>query len=469
MTEPQLIIQQAAKLVILTDFDEKTGPKIEKEIPVQQPTCVRFNGPTAMIGSSGQISLTTWESGQTRQIKTPHRSNAIACSDSFAVTEDGVVFSMESGAPAAFVSDPLSIQPFGSTVFVFGKSKIQLFEATKRPICSYSRLQPPEPFTDAEFACPAAVLFAAPNAIYSFNISLSEISNVGNVKDKISKIEACHSAVSVLYSGADGDRIRTYVARKEQQCELGIDVTCDHRDRTWCLQKKDVVVFARKLLSLNELFRVPLDELHSYNRIFRMGETIGLYASPSGDAVWLSEARQFLAFEAPPEVTMIQWPAMVTPTCIYICSYHGTDYSTLLKSDYTQIPAVVSSCCWLARTLFAVEGRNIITVSAFRTKKRVIDALPNAMCAIAAALPSELVFVTALPDLRVLTIRQPFIQTVALADLYNTDLAAFRYMIYYMPKLPVDPAAVASLSPMFAMSVFNKSPPKYVNDDVIRI
>jgi hypothetical protein len=230
-----------------------------------------------------------------------------------------------------------------------------------------------------------------------------------------------------------------------------------------------VVAYAPKGLSITEFAEIPLPEGHPYQKIFRLGDTIGLYAPDVNEAVWLDGARRWLPFQTPENVCLIQWPAMVTPDAIWICSLDTTNYSEITTENYNRIPAITNSCCWLARTLFAVEDRRIIAVGAKSTKKRVLDILPNTMCAITAAFPSELIFVTTLPELKVITIKQPFIQTVALMDIRDNDLEAFRYMLYYMPTLPVDPAAVSSLSPMFAMSVFNKSPPKFVTGDVIRI
>jgi hypothetical protein len=285
----------------------------------------------------------------------------------------------------------------------------------------------------------------------------------------VTKIVPSNSIVSLVYDNGGSDKIMTFVRGMKKRDEAGIDVCPDHLGRHWILQKEAVVGFTVKGITLDQFTKLDLPADHPYDRIFRIGSTIGLYGSSSNRAAILCPDNQFATFSAPEGVTLIQFPAFCTKDFVFICQKTAADLTNATIKDYKIVEASVKSCCWLARTLFAVEDNKIIAIGSRTGNKRVLDSLPNAMCAIAAAFPSFLIFVTAIPETRLITIKQPFLSNVAVIDVDESDLDAFRYMLSYMPKLPIDPRVVSSLPPMFAMAVFNKSPPKFVDDDVIRI
>jgi hypothetical protein len=471
-TEARLLaVRGDNRAVIIGDLDGKNGPKVVKELPLPPflPSCLTYSERRISIGTAkGEIIFIDTDAAQHKTITTPHSSAPVGFTESFGVTRDGIVFALETGEILSNVVNPIAVQAAGPTLVVFGQAKIRVFEATKRAVCSMSNIQPPEPFTSAVFSVPSLVLFASASSVYSFNVHSNAISKFAPGQEKIVKLVPSSGVVSIVYSTPDGDRIMTYVSGTKKRDEPGIDVACDHLGRHWILQKDSVIVFAQKHLLLDQVQRIELPEDHKVDRIFRLGSTIGLYSTAIGAASSLN-AGQFVAFVAPANVCLIQWPAMCTREAIFICQNVGDDYQALSADDYTRVDASVNSCCWLAQTLFAVEDRKIIAIGSRDCKKRVIDSLPNAMCFIAAAFPSVLIFVTALPDLRVITVNQPFLSHVAIVDLQDSDLEALRYMLSQMPRLAIDPRAVSTLSPMFAMSVFSRSPPKFVNDQVITV
>lgn len=474
-TEPQfLVVRKGKHLNIVKDLDEKTGPKAGLELHGFQTsfTFLLFNEETVTFGTPlGEVNFMNAQTGQyTRTVKTPHGSKAVGCTDTYGVTKDGIVFMMENGVGISNAFDPVAIYGCGATVVVFGTSEVRVFETTKMPVCTTHSMQPPEPFVSPEFSVDPAVMFATPSAVYGFNILGKDISKFAPLQEKVTKIVMCQACVSMVYTTNDGDKIMTFVTGTKKRDEFGIDVMCDHNNRTWILQKDGVYAYERSLLDLKLVKKIDLPEGHRFTRIFRIGSTTGLY-SPDGVAGYFNtQKNSFVRFDVPSDISIniIQWPALCTKDQIFICTKDTDTYEDLNETrDYISVNASVTSCCWLGRTLFAVEGSTIYAIGQKNGRKRPIDSLPNGMCVIAAALPSELIFVSSLPDLHTLVVKGPYLSHVLYADMEPSDLQAFKFMLYHMPSMLMDPKAVATLPPLFAMSIFNKAHPKYVDDFVI--
>ncbi|OHT15801.1 hypothetical protein TRFO_13810 [Tritrichomonas foetus] len=460
----QFFILRNDKHVVVVDTN---GSKLLNDIPFNPFSFITLNDAILTYGSpDGLITILNLTTGENKAIQTPHSTKPLAVAEGFSVTVDGIVFSTDTGEVVATVSSPISIRSNGSTLAVVCESCIEIFESAKRPICTVSQLQPPEPFVDSQFSVEPSIFFAASTAIYSFTISLNEISKFTSFNEKIKKIAHCQACVSIIYNSPEGDKIATFATGIKKRDELGIDVICDINDRTWILQKDSILTYQRQHLDLEELGKIELPENHSFSRIFRIGQTVAVYSPTEGIAAYVKNG-QLIHFRLPQNVTIIQWPALCTKNNVFICRRETDAFEELTVDDFTFISASISSCCWLAKTLFAVENRNVLALG-INGSKRIIDRLPNTTCTIAAALPSELIFVTTLPDLRVVTIKRPFL-FVALLDLCPTDIECFKYMLSYMPSLPVDPRAITGLPPIIAMSVFNKAPPKYVTPKTVEI
>ncbi|OHT05740.1 hypothetical protein TRFO_26486 [Tritrichomonas foetus] len=442
------------------------GPKQTNDIPFNKFTFIELNDSSLNFGSpDGQVFFININDGKNRSISTPHSTQCLSCTNNYGVTTDGIVFSTDNGQAVATVSNPISVLSFESTVAVICKDQISIFESAKRPICSVSQLQPPEPFISDQFSIEPSIYFAASTAIYSFALSLNEISKFTSIQEKIKKIVSCHACVSCIYNNAsDGDKIMTFATGIKKRDEPGIDVLCDLNNKTWILQKDSILTYRRKLLDIEEIGKIPMPENHTYNRIFRIKNTVGIYSPADGLAAYVRDGK-LVSFRLPRNVNIIQWPALCTKEYVYICRKKTENLEELDVEDFTCIKASISSCCWLANTLFAVENRDVLALSA-RGTKRVIDQLQNTMCAITVALPSELVFVTTLPDLRVFTLKTPFLY-VAMLDIEPNDIKTLRYILSYIPRLSIDPRQVATLPPMNAMSILNRAPPKFITPETI--
>ena len=473
-TEHQfLVVRKGKHLNVIKDLDEKAGPKAGLELHGFQMTFtfLVFSGDSVVFGTPfGEVNFMSSETGQyTKTVKTPHGSKAVGCTDTYGVTKDGIVFAVETGQGVSNAFDPVAIYSSGATVVVFGKSDIRVFETAKMPICTTHSMQPPEPFVAAEFSVDPAVMFAAPNAVYGFNVSGKDISRFAPLQEKVTKIVTCQACVSMMYSTSEGDRIMTFVTGTKKRDEFGIDVVCDKNNRTWILQKDCVYAFERSLLELKQVMKIDnLPQDHKFKRIFRMGSTIGLY-SPEGIAAYYNTQKNaFVSFAVPRDLSIIQWPALCTKDRLFICTKDTEAYDQLNQSqDYIFVDAEITSCCWLGRTLFAVQGSTVYAIGQKNGKMRPVDSLPNVMCVIAAALPSELIFVTSLPDLHTIVYKGPYLAHFLYADMDPSDLQAFKYMLYHMPSMITDPKSLSSLQPLYAMSIFNKAHPKYVDDFVI--
>ena len=471
-TEPRfLAVRSDNHLCVVHGLDEKNGPKLGLDMPgFHQFKVLCFTGGDIVCATPfGQVHFLSAETGQaTKTVTTPHGSKAVGCTETHGVTKDGILFSVETGEEISNAFDPMFICSCGATVVVFTKTEVTVFESSKVPICTTDTMQPPEPFVAQEFSVDPAVLFATQNAVYGFNILGKDISKFASLQEKVTKIVTCQACVSMIYSTTDGDKIMTFVTGTKKRDEFGIDVMCDRKNRTWILQKDCVLAFERSLLDLKQILKIDLPVGHRFTRIFRIGQTTGLY-SPDGVAAYLSpERKSFISFRLQRELSIIQWPAMCTADRLYICTSDSCRYEDLdPRSDYIVLDMNVSSCCWLCRTLFAVEGSTVYAIGQKTGNKRPVAALPNGMCVIAAALPSELIMVTSLPELRTVVFKGPYLAQVLFSDIGPSDLQAFKYMLYHMPSMVMDPSALTGLPPLLAMSVFSKAEPKYVNDLVV--
>ncbi|KAH0788965.1 hypothetical protein GPJ56_007100 [Histomonas meleagridis] len=462
-SNPEFALISGKELQII----ETQTPAKTHTIPFQEFTFLSFDDTRITYGTTGQVNILNLENSQVKTISTPHGSPPLNCTELYGVTKDGMIFSADTGSAISCVSSPYTIQSNMSTVAVFCNGTICIYESARIPVSTVSQLQPPEPFTGSTFSVESSLYFAAASAIYSFNISLNEISKFSPNNERIKKIVTTTSCLSAVYTSLEGDKIMTYVTGTKKRDEIGIDVACDQKGFTWILQKDAIISFHKKLLSIEEKSRIPLPEDHQYDNIFRLGDTMAIYSTQLGKISYLTPSNELLSFEAPKNVTIIQWPALCTKDRIYILKTDfSNNYSDIKLTDFVCIKESITSCCWLAKTLFAVEGRKVLAFNQ-KGQKRLIDILPNAMCTISAALPSQLLFVTTLPDLRVITLKRPFL-FVALLDISSDDSQCLKYLLSYLPALSVEPRAITGLQPLIAMSVFNKAPPKYVNKGVVK-
>lgn len=414
----------------------------------------------------GEVSSVNLSTGEITTVKTPHKTIPLAYEDGFVITSDGILFSTETKETVATVTNPISLRSHESIIAVICTEGIELFESSKRPVCTVSQIQPPEPFVSQQFSMESSIYFAASTAIYSFNLVQNEISKFSTFQEKIKKIVTCQACVSIVYHSQDGDKISTYATGLKKRDELGIDAICDSNNRTWILQKDNLIAFERKSLDIQEVLNIPMPPNHRFTTIFKIGKTVAVYSPKDGLAMYVKN-NQLIQFHLPRNVSIIQWPALCEKDQFHICRSTTDSYETLTKDDFALGKVSITSCCWLAQTLFAVANLRVIAIRMDATY-RVIDRLPNTNCSLAAALPSQLIFVTTLPSLRVISIKRPLL-FVALLDIDDKHLDCLRYILSYMPSLPIDPRTVTNLSPHVAMSVFNKAPPKYVTQDTISV
>lgn len=460
-----LIVADALSLKQLNDIPFNFNEDNTRENPFS--LFITFKNSTLTYGLyNGDISTLNLSTGENKSIKTPHSTAPLACEDNVSITSDGILFSTDTGETIATISSPVSLRTHGSTIAVVCKDSIEIYESAKRPICTVSQLQPPEPFVGNQFSVSPTIYFSASTAIYSFNLSLNEISKFTSFQEKIKKIATCQACVSVVYNSPDGDKIATFSTGVKKRDELGIDVLCDTNNVTWILQKDFIISYRRKSLDLEEIGRIPVPADHTFNQLFRLGKTVGVYSPNDGYTVYIKD-NQLIPFTLPKEVSTICWPALCMKDKVYICKSNTDMYEKLTIADFVTIQASVTSCCWLAKTLFAVENRKVLALS-MDGSKRVVDRLPNSVCSIASAVPFELIFVTTLPSLRVVSIKRPFI-FIALLNLGSDDTEVLKSLLSYMPSLPIDPRAISGLKPIYAMSVFNKAPPKFVTPKTVSI
>ena len=415
---------------------------------------------------NGDISSLNLSTGENKCIKTPHSTAPLACEDGISITSDGLLFSTDTGKTIATISSPKALRIHGSTIAVICKDTIELFESAKSPVCTVSQLQPPEPFVGPQFSVDPTIYFSASTAIYSFNLSLNEISKFTSFNEKIKKIATCQACVSVVYNSPDGDKIATFATGVKKRDEIGIDVVCDANNLTWILQKDVIISYRRKSLDIEEVSRIQVPPGHSFNQLFRIGKTVAVYSPDDGYSAYIKN-NQLIPFSLPKDVSIIRWPALCMKDEVYICKNNTDLYEKLTTVDFVSIEASVTSCCWLAKTLFAVENRKVLALG-MDGSKRLVERLPNSFCSIAAAVPYELVFVTTLPTLRVVSIKRPF-TFVTLLNLGPNDTEVLKYLLSIVPSLPIDPRAISGLQPIFAMSVFSKARPKFVTPKTVSI
>lgn len=443
------------------------GPNKLQSVELSDFTFLNYVDKNIIYGmANGTVNVLNLETSMTKVINTPHGSSPLNYTELYGVTKDGMIFSADSGLPVACISGPYSIQMIESTVAVFCKDKTQIYESARRSVSTVTQLQPPEPFVDSIFSVPPSLFFANASAIYTFNISLNETSKFVANSERIKKIVACDGCLSIVSISNNCDRIITFVTGTKKRDEIGIDVICDKENNTWILQKDGIFSFYKKLLSIQEKTKIELPEDHQYEKIFRIKDTIGVYSSKLGKISFIRN-NKLIDFEAPKYIKIIQWPALCSEDKVYILKNDIDELETIKINDFVCIDESVTSCCWLARTLFAVDGRKVLAFNQ-KGQKRLIDILPNAMCTISAALPSQLIFVTTLPDLRVINLKRPFL-FVTLLDISPDDTQCLKYMLSYLPPLAIEPRAITSLTPIIAMSVFNKAPPKYVTSGVVKV
>lgn len=464
-SDHHLIVADALNLKQLNDIPFNFSEDNTSENPFS--LFISFNNSILTYGLyNGDISSLNLATGENKCIKTPHSTAPLACENGISITADGVLFSTDTGKTIATLSSPVSLRTHGSTIAVICKKTIEIFESAKSPVCTVSQLQPPEPFVGPQFSVDPTIYFSASTAIYSFNLSLNEISKFTSFQEKIKKIATCQACVSVVYNSPEGDKIATFITGVKRRDELGIDVVCDANNLTWVLQKDFIISYRRKSLDIEEVSKISVPPGHTFSQLFRIGKTVAVYSPEDGYSAYIKN-NQLVHFSLPKDVSIVRWPALCMEDKVYICKNNTELYEKLTTVDFVTIEASVSSCCWLAKTLFAVENSKVLALG-MDGSKRVVDRLPNSFCSIAAAVPYELVFVTTLPNLHVVSIKRPF-TFVTLLNLGPNDTEILKYLLSYVPSVPIDPRAISGLKPIFAMSVFSKAQPKFVTPKTVSI
>ena len=463
-SKDQFLCFRNDKHVVVVDAESN---KQTNDIIFNPFSFITLSDSTIIYGlSDGFVMLCNLTSNENKDIATPHSSKPLNVSNGLGVTSDGIIFSVENGEAMGTVSKPISIMSYGSITAVLCEKCIEIYECAKWPVCTVSQLQPPEPFVNNEFSVEPQIYFAASTAIYTFTISVNDISKFTSINEKIKKIVTCQACLSMVYNSSEGDKIATFTTGIKKRDELGIDVLCDSNNVTWILEKNCILSFRRQHLDLQQIRKIDLPEDHTYVRIFRIGKTVGVYSPTDGITAYINNGN-LIQFRLPQNVNIIQWPALCTKNIVYICNNQTEKYEELRVDDFNCVNASITSCCWLANTLFCVEKRKVLAIGRNGSRK-VVERLPNTMCSIAAALPSELIFVSTLPDLRVVSIKRPFLY-VTLLDMTPDDVQCLKYILYYMPALSIDPRSVSNLPPIIAMSIFNKAPPKFVTQKTVAI
>lgn len=471
---PQFVAYTESNLLVVVTLQPEI--QVLASIPYQERfSFVHFKGLFITIGlNDGRLQIINTDNKSTRTVDTPHRTKPIYYAQGIAVTRDGTAFSIDTGETFLTHFRAESVSRGGSTIALVGKNQTKLFEFIKKPICSCLQFQPPEPFTSSIFVIEDLLLFASGSNIYSFDMTnVTKFATLHNAKTII-KILNSAALITVVYISNEGvKRIQTLVAGANKRDEEGIDAATDTKKQTWILEKNRIVAVRKSLLSIEEVKIIDLPEDHNYDSIFRMRDSVALYSSEEGTAAFIKNDK-FIQFRLPRNAIIFAWPAICTAKGIFIYKKeneslrNSNQFEEIDSFDFGCIPVSVSSCCWLGYTLFAVEGNKVISINKNGEKQSIVQ-LPNNMCLLSAVLPSQLIFVTTIPELQIVVEKRPMILNI-LNDLEaDPNLSALPYVLDHLPHLPIDPSQIKFSSRVALMSVYAKCPLSKVTPDVIDI
>lgn len=404
---------------------------------------------------------------ESKMIDTPHQTKPIYFSNNIAVTRDGTAFSIDTGEIFETHFRAEKVSRNGSTLAIIGKTQTKLYEFIRKPVCTCSQFQPPEPFSSSTFCLEDLILFASGNHIFSFDLNnISKFATLYNAK-RILKIQNSAALITVVYiSNENTKRIQTLVAGANKRDEEGIDAATDNHHRTWILEKNRIIAFKKDLLSIQTVDSIDLPEDHPYSSIFRFRDGIALYSPEKGLAAFVQNGT-LSTFNLPRNITIFAWPAVCTTDSIFIYSKEKekVPVAQINHKDFIFIRDSISSCCWLGNTLFAVEGNRAISIHPDGSKNSILS-LPNNMCHLSVVLPSQLIFVSTIPELNVIVEKFPVIFHI-LNDI-DSKSPMFPFVLSELPRLKIPPRALNRTDHLARMSVYNKCPPSKVTNKVIQ-
>lgn len=463
--EEQVLVVKADKH--LQVFSTANDLKQIYDIQFNRYTFLKFTKSYVIYGTTtGDVAIIDLSNGQSTSIKSPHHTRVVSYSEKYAVTYDGLLYNTETNAVIENCFSPISINVRGNTVSIVCKNETVFYQIVQHPICTNYQFQPPEPFVSDEYMMEPNLLFTSGSTLYSYDLSSASISKFTSVQISPKKIINCSAMVSLLYSTPEGDKIMTFVTGAMKRDEFGIDITNDRLNHTWILQSDSLICIARELLSFVEIYRITLPNDHQFDQVFRIGSTIGIYSTQYGSAAYISN-NSLIGFILPQNIKIICWPALCTSDRLFICQNDDGNYENLEPPDYVVLEnCEISSCCWLAYTLFAVEKRIVYAIG-INGRKRPLESLPNNLCTIMNALPSQLTFVTSIPEIHVVKLKRPNLFEV-LADVPPSCSQYIPYIIGFLPhNLGIDPRTIYGTPPLLMMTIFARDPPKFLTNEVI--
>lgn len=472
---PQFVTYTESNLLVVVTLQPDV--KVTASIPYQERfTFIHFKGSAITIGlSDGRLQIINTENNSTKTVDTPHRTKPIYYSQGIAVTRDGTAFALDTGETFLTHFRAESVSRGGSTIAIIGKTQTKIYEFIKKPICSCLQFQPPEPFTSSSFVIEDLILFASGSHIYSFDMTnISKFATLYNAKTII-KILNSAALITVVYISNEGTkRIQTLVAGANNRDEEGIDAATDTQKQTWILEKNRIVSYRKNLLSIEEVKTIDLPEDHHYDSIFRMRDSVCLYSSEEGTASFIRNGK-FINFRLPRNAVIFAWPAICTSKGIFIYKKeneslrNSEEINEIDSFDFCCIPVSVTSCCWLGYTLFAVEGNKVISIGIHNEKQNVLQ-LPNNMCLLSAVLPSQLIFVSTIPELSIVVEKRPLIFNIINDLEADPKFSALPYVLDHLPRsIPIDPTSLKITDKTALMSIFAKCNVSKITETVIDI